>query len=285
MDMYREVPAELMEVAEEYSLKGELPKISGSMIFNGKKYYEIIYVKKRLGKLDKEAQGRLVIDDQGKAVTDKGLLKDLIRLFYYYSNLSGSILTDLKSAAKTESQSMKDGEDYEEASQLLQSLADDEVAGASAVKNITEKLPEMRREASDVLKQTIESIEKFTEDNTMFTESELTEILSLYEKTHIMSFERVKLINTASGYLSNVKREVVSRRRKLKYGIDKRNMGPLLRLESILEFFTGILKYYGEVINYSIDRYKKLLEKNDNLNIEKCYAQIREKRENLLKSK
>lgn len=275
MSLYNEVPQEFKETARAYLKGGEISRISYPVIFEDKKYFEIVYNKSFLGMIKKEIEGRVIIDAEGRVIGDKNLLRNLTRILYYYSLLLGSQLADLKKITKSEIQLKREETDYSEAASILQKLADEGVRGASRVKEIVDKFPGMRRQSNDVLNETIAKIQEYAEGNKIFSQSALEEILPLYEKTQVMSFERVKYANTASDFYDDVKKEIVDRKKKIRNRVNKKYQDSMIKVESIVQFFINILKFYGDVVNYSTDRYKKIFQKKDDEAMENYYSKLR----------
>jgi hypothetical protein len=143
-----------------------------------------------------------------------------------------------------------------------------------SIKNILEKYPDMKEESNKVLKMIVDKAEEYKNSETL-TEEMLQEILKMYEKMHLLNFEEVKLVNTASEYYDEMKKQIRTHRRKIKSRLDKKLQLSLTKLESIMTFYINILKYYTTVINYSSERYKKYLSERDNKCIGNNYSLLR----------
>lgn len=263
MTIYNEVPDKFISIAEANSQSGEVFKISKPVLFENKKYFEIVFNKKLFGILRKNVIGRLIIDEQGSVIKDNSLLNNLSRLFYYYAFFFDAGLSDLKNTIKSDIQLKREERDYKEAASVLQHIADEGVGDAGRVKSIVDRYPVMRVEADKVLKMVIQRVEEYLSNDTLFSEEVLDDVLSLYIKTLVLNFERIKFINSASGHYDTVKREIIKRKRKIKNRISRKFRDSVIKPENILTFFINILKYYDEVINYSSERYKKYLLSKD----------------------
>jgi hypothetical protein len=274
MFIYQKVQGEYAVIALDYARGSEEQRISGPVLLDGRKYYEIVYIKKFLGLASNEITGRIIIDEQDRVISDKNMLKKIVEVFYYFSLFFGSQSNDLKRALKSEAALKKDKSDYADSCVLLQYFSSQDVAGATRVKNILEKYPGMKEESNKVLKMIVDKAEEYKNSETL-TEEMLQEILKMYEKMHLLNFEEVKLVNTASEYYDEMKKQIRTHRRKIKSRLDKKLQLSLTKLESIMTFYINILKYYTTVINYSSERYKKYLSERDNKCIGNNYSLLR----------
>lgn len=278
MTIYNKVPDKFISIAAASLQKAEAFKISKPVLYENKKYFEIVFNKKLFGILRKNVVGRLIIDEQGSVIKDNILLNNLARLFYYYAFFFDAGLSDLKNTIKTDTQLKREERDYKEAASVLQRLADEGVGDAGRVKSIVDRYPNMRVEADKVLKMVIQRVEEYLSNDTLFSEEVLDDVLSLYIKTLVLNFERIKFINGASGHYDTVKREIIKRKRKIKNRIGRKFRDSVIKPENILTFFINILKYYDEVINYSSERYKKYLLSKDAEYIKKYSETLRNKK-------
>jgi hypothetical protein len=274
MTIYGAVPDRFKAVSESYVQKGEAIKASKPVLLGDNKYYEITYNKKFIGGSD--LTGLIILNNDGLPV-DKGLLKRIIRAFYYYDIFFDNTYANLRSALKTDIQFKKEEREYEQAIFMLDVLLNEGVNGAGFVKTIINKLPSMKREANDVLQQLVSKAGSYEEKDEIFSEDMLEDIMPLYEKTMLMNFQRIKFIKTASEYYDLINKESKARRKKLKNMFNKQLQDSSIYLENSVAFFINILKYYSSVINFSEDRYRRYLIEKDNETIQGLYQKCRVK--------
>lgn len=275
MDIYQQVPDEYKSIAIQYSHKGEYLQISNPVIWQDKKYFEIVYNRKVLGFFKNGIAGRLIIDEQGLAVKNRDILDTLARLFYFYSLLFNKQAADFKKTIKTDIQAANEENRYKEASVILEHLSGQGVAGAGRVKSIIDRYSSMKKEENNVTKMVVDKINKYESSDILFSQQLFEEVYPLFTKLLVMNFERVKLINTASDYYDSVKEEIIKRKKTLKNRINKNLQDTMTKPENIITFFINILKYYNEVINYSTDRYIKYLSNKDDEEIKKYLSYLR----------
>jgi hypothetical protein len=198
----------------------------------------------------------------------------LIKEDTYYKLFFYSYKKDFGSALKSEEQLKAEEQEYQEASDAARCLMDEGTDGAGSVKFIIDKLPIMRREANDILRTFLENIDNYKEAG-IFNREIFEELMDIYDRVMLMSFQRVKFINNASVFYNGIRRNLVSRKGKLKSRIGAKNQGELAKLETILSFFINILGYYKEVISYPEDRYIKYVHNKDSEEIDKVYHLVR----------
>ncbi|HBM75423.1 MAG TPA: hypothetical protein DD429_07710 [Clostridiaceae bacterium] len=109
----------------------------------------------------------------------------------------------------------------------------------------------------------------------MYCYDVLNDILPLYKKSLIMSFERVKFINTSFRYYSDLRRLAAKKKKSMRYFTDAMFKNDLNQLQAKLGFFINVLKYYSEFLGYSNERYSRYLSKIETKNIETSFKMIR----------
>lgn len=270
MSIYGNVPQEFKSAVQSFKRSGESARISKPVIMDENKYYGIIY-KPFIGK---NISGLIFIDSSGSVV--KGdTVKKLMELFYYYNLFFDVTVVNLKTALKSDSWLKNEESNYTEAAKMLIAFSDQKVEGAMDVKDVVDTVPLMRKEGNDALKTMFDKAREYENQNIPFSQDILDELIPLYEKSVLLSFQRVKYINSCSRYYENLKREAGSKGRRLK----SKFLGgqAAINLENILSFFISILKYYEDSVNLSDDGYMKSIRRNHENNINDWYGKLRQK--------
>jgi hypothetical protein len=196
MLIYEELPEEFKNAANGYGLSGEIARISGPVTYENNTFYEIEFIKKSFFNLKKSTAGIIIIDGQGNAVESREMIRTLLKMFYYYKLFFYSYKKDFGSALKSEEQLKAEEQEYQEASDAARCLMDEGTDGAGSVKFIIDKLPVMRREANNILRTFLENIDNYKEAG-IFNREIFEELMDMYDRVMLMSFQRVKFINNA----------------------------------------------------------------------------------------
>lgn len=272
MSIYEAVPMNFESIVQRFRRKGEDAKISKPVIVDGNKYYGVIY--KPFWR--SEISGLILIDDSGSVVDGNNFL-ELLKIFYYYNLFFDTTVVNLSTALKSDSWLKKEESNYLEASRALIILSDQGMEGALAVKDVVDKMPSMKVEGNDALKALLSKVKEYESQKVIFSGDIMDELIPIYEKAVLMSFQSVKFINTASKYYNDLKRELSSRGRKMKNIFKWGAQSSSINLESTLSFFLNVLEYYGDAINLSDEKYMDGVRKNHADNIRKWRGKIREK--------
>lgn len=275
MIMYDKLPEDIKNRAVSYMKSGEVQDVTKPVLYKGREYFAIVYRKKLLGIKTNNVQGRLIMDSEGGVVEDKTMLKELSRLFYYYGLFFENQGMNLKGALKGEEDMEKELREYAQASVALDYLASKDVYGAGEVKRIIDGYPAMKTEANNVLKEVITKAEDYASKGITFSEEVLNDIFSYYKKAVLMNFEEVKFINTASSYYDALRDQAVKMRRTMGISMNVKFKNAAAKLEIILSFFINIIKFYGDFLNYSPERYWSKMQERDDNNINEYLKSLR----------
>ncbi|HBM81157.1 MAG: hypothetical protein QME45_08430 [Clostridiales bacterium] len=243
-------------IANKYSKKGEVPMVSNPVIFNGNKYYQIVYRRSFLMFPLKKIQGMIFIDEQGEYIEDDDTLKSLARLFYYYSFFLNNKRFNINNLIKNGAQMESEKRYYEDASSVLGILIEKSVEGADKVKKIVDTIPHMRKKANDVLLQFKKIISGYENGSSLFCQDALDSLFPLYVQSAVMSFERVKYINGCSLYYGSIRNEIVKLRKNIKNALNKSLKDNIEKLQYITSFFINVVNYYNKLIDYTPQEYE-----------------------------
>lgn len=261
--------------ASLYSEKSEYGEILRPFNYEDREYFVLEYDKVQLFVRTKKVQGRLVIDGYGDVIDEKGVLNELGRLLYYYDVFFRNRGIQFKKAVKRDEEMESEMNDYIQAKAALDYLSAKDVYEAGEIKVIFENYPKMKKESNDILKELIDKINKYDMDGTPFSEHLLDELFPYYEKVMITNFERIKYVNSAAQYYDAVLDQTVKMKRAAGIRMNMKNKNIAFKLESILQFYVNLLKFYGDFLNYSTERYKQFVLNKDKSNIDEYINSFR----------
>ncbi len=275
MSIYGKVPDSLKTATESFIEKGEMAEASKPVAYKENTYHEIIYSRKMLWAKSKDISGRIIVDGNGNLIKDKTLLMDLMKLFYYYCIFFDTRMIDINAIIKNDAQLKSEEQNFSAAKSALKYLSSQNDEGVRAVSEVFDGFLKMRKESNDVLKCMMDKIKGYDSQDTLYCYDVLNDILPLYKKSLLMSFERVKFINTSFRYYSDLRRLAAKKKKSMRYFTDAMFKNDLNQLQAKLGFFINVLKYYSEFLGYSNERYSRYLSKIETKNIETSFKMIR----------
>ena len=265
------------EAAERYIRKGEIGRVSYPIEFEGKKYREIVYNRVFLGTIRKGILGVVFITEDGKAVTDGRIIKELAALAYnmevfFDETYAGSI----PRAITPEKEIQKEERDFAQMKRGLEILKNENVKGTDVVESILSKLPGLKRENNRVLKELVDRVKSFENDSVVFNKSIMDEIAIYYRRALLKNFQRVKLIAKGINYYDEIKREAARRKKKFKYRFMGRDVVEgLTKLEYGINYLKRVINVYSKVIDMSEEEYIRFLREMDRENINHKISMVR----------
>jgi len=273
---YKSITNEYRHIAKKYTSKSETAKISEPIMYENRMYYCIVYYSTFLGIPKNDMCGRLIVDDNFEAVTDKFLLRELNKFFYYSSIFFGYEIVDIGKAIKSDAEMKRDEEDYNDAYRVLDYIyINKEVKEAQNVKDVFETYFNTRVETNDALKHFDNRIKGYKNNNAICSKEIIEELLDLYRDILVKNFEQVKKLNAGADYYDAVKRETKKIKRLTKLKLDTKFQISATKLYDLLSFAMNLLSYYGEVINYSTNQYTQYYISKEDERIQEEYNKIR----------
>lgn len=276
MSYYKSITDEYKGIAKKYTAKGEAAKISEPIMFEEKMYYCVVYNKRFLGIPKNDICGRLIIDDNSKVVSDRFLLRELNRLFYYSSIFFGYEIVNIGKTIKSDAELKRDEEDYNDAYKVLDYISvKRDVEEAEKVKEVLKTYFNMRVETNDTLKCFDGKIKEYKNSNVISSKEIIEELLYLYKDILVKNFEKVKQLNNGADCYDIVKKETRELKKQIKLKLDSKFQMSATKLDDILTFAINLLGYYGDVINYSRNQYMQYYISKENEKIQEEYNKIR----------
>ncbi len=264
---YTEVSDEMMSLIKPYIKKSESCKLSGEIELNGKKYREIIFSKRNIKSFKNEQVGYLYIASDNCVVSSQNIQTELARLANYYEIFfSGDKSIGILAALQTEGVLENERNDKEYVLKGLEFLSQEGVSDALRVKDVVNKLPDLREKSNTKINELAARINKIKEENQTFNDEVLEKLYPLYEDILKLNFEKVKFIGMLSDCCDFVKDQAEKMRKKWKIRLKSKLVGPLLRVSDEISYFRRVIRTYEKVLNMNSSQYIKFL---NNLNKEK----------------
>lgn len=264
---YTELDKKIVKELKPYIKSGEKCKVSGIIEFNNKFYREAIIFKKNFIKMRLEPKGYLYLDDENRVVTNKVVLKDVAKLGYYYElffydEKGAGILSTLK----TEQDIQTEKNNMNEIEEGLDFLSTQNVADAERVKNVVNKMIELREKGNNILIEVSNIIKNIRQQDLQFNEELLNRIYPFNENILKVNFEKVKYIASIRDCCDEVMVEAEKKRKKWGARIMSNMVGKLIKVSDELSYFKRLLTLYDNVLDMNSNQYIKYL---NNLNKER----------------
>lgn len=273
MKIYTSELGKYKDTIKDYKDSKESARMSVPIEFEGK-LYRIIELNDA-GFFNKEITGYLIIKDNGDAVEDKRIQKEVMRLGYYLELLfDDDSIKRLGKAITLEREIKKEALNYNDAIELLKTFKDEGVNGIDTIINILEKLPEIKRQNNEAITMFVNQASKLAEPNFIMSIKLLNEILPTYRKMLLVNLNRINEINKGRAYFDTLKEITSKKKRNIKNKIN--GLSPrLTRLEMTLDKLINILKIYDRILNMNEYKYIAFLQSQDNQNIQSKLNLIR----------
>ena len=265
-------------IIDKYKKNREIPKISTSIQYKGKKYREVVFFAASIFNTPKKTiKGIMFIDEKDSVVSDKLVCKELIRLFYDVELLLEESFVKNYAKAVASKDNLKTEEaqaDFFGKNMLL--LSTKNIPGADIVKDIMIRLPQLKRDNNLAIEKFIEKAKHYMEKDVLISDSTLFEVKALYIETLMKNFEKIKLIGTGRNYYGDIKKESLKLfKTKIIGTMGSRMSGSAARLDYEINHLMQVVNVYEKVINMSSSEYQKYLMGLEKDNISKKVKLIR----------
>lgn len=267
---------ELMGKLASYIKKGEVPLVSEVIKIKEKKYREVMINKKTFGGIKKQAQALLYITDEGEAVTDKNIQKELGKLAYYFNiffpvDKTQSLFRAIRDNGIIE----REKKDFQIADKGLNILVKDKVQYVENVRLIMKNIPELREKNNNKLISLKNKVENFEKQHREYSDELFKELYPIYMEVLDTNFQNIKAISTGKNYYDELKKHLNKKKKSLSVILNKNISEPLYKLDYMMGYFNKLLSTYSPILNMSTSEYKKFIENSEKNKIEKNLKLIR----------
>lgn len=261
MQVFTSPEGKFKDIADKYKKSGEKVRITLPIEYGGKKYREIVYNKTVLGKMRKNIEGVIFVNEDGEYVSDARLKKELSTLGYYLEiMLDDKSINELKSAIAPELEIEKKIIDYEQIIKAIEGMSTSNVLGIDTVVSILNKLPDYKRENNEVIKVYMNQMQSIKPDEFVFNISVCNEIYSYYKEILIKNFQRVGLVISGKRFYDDIKKEGQKRKRSLTARFNSHDVFiGLTKLPVEIEHLKNVVTVYESVSNMKLEEYLKYL--------------------------
>lgn len=258
------------DISDKYKKSGETSRISLPIECDGKRYKEIVYNKKFLGRMKKNVEGVIFLTEGGEYISDIRLKKELSILGYQLEViLDDKSINDLKSAITPELEIQKLVADYEQIKMAIENMKSTKEFGIDTMVPILNKLPELKRENNKAIEAFINQIQLLNPEGFVFNTSVYNELYTYYKEILIKNFQRVRLVGSGRNFYDNLKKEAQKRKRNMSARFNGHDifMG-LTKLPYEMDHLKNVIKVYESVINMKQEEYLKHLKIVEKKNID-----------------
>ncbi|MDF2672906.1 MAG: Uncharacterized protein K0R09_1171 [Clostridiales bacterium] len=270
MQVFTTPVGKFKDLADKYKKSGEISRISLPIEYDGKRYKEIVYNKKFLGRMKKNVEGVIFLTDDGEYISDIRLKKELSILGYQLEVImDDKSINDLKSAITPELEIEKQVADYNQIKKAIDNMKASKEFGVDTVVPILNKLPDLKRENNKVIEVFINKLQLLNPDGFVFNTSVYNELYTYYKEILIKNFQRVRLVGSGRNFYDNLKKEAQKRKRNMSARFNGHEvfMG-LTKLPYEMDHLKNIIKVYESVVNMKQEEYLKHLKIVEKTNID-----------------
>ncbi|MCY6370521.1 hypothetical protein [Clostridium ganghwense] len=277
MEIYSLGTKDINQVIRNYKNKGEQAKVSTSIEYNGNLYREIIFMKKGFIN-NKAVKGYLYIGEKNKLVEDKSTLRQLIKLGYYLNVFYNEKSNLYIKRALEGSENIKNQKvDCLKISNALDDLKKKGIKGTDEVKEIINKVIELRVENDNEIIKLVSKGEEYINDKGIYGDEIFSQLYSIYKEILMMNFTRIKLINSGIDYYDDIEEKASKQKGVLSIFIGKSKYMPFIKLSNLINNYKKILMTYGKILSQDKDKYEKFLLNVEKGNIDNIMNLIRNK--------
>jgi hypothetical protein len=270
MQVFTTPVGKFKDLADKYKKSGEISRISLPIEYDGKRYKEIVYNKKFLGRMKKNVEGVIFLTEDGEYISDIRLKKELSILGYQLEVImDDKSINDLKSAITPELEIEKQVADYNQIKKAIDNMKASKEFGVDTVVPILNKLPDLKRENNKVIEVFINKLQLLNPDGFVFNTSVYNELYTYYKEILIKNFQRVRLVGSGRNFYDNLKKEAQKRKRNMSARFNGHEvfMG-LTKLPYEMDHLKNIIKVYESVVNMKQEEYLKHLKIVEKTNID-----------------
>lgn len=259
MGIYREPNAEELNVIKKYSKLFENIRVSESVLLGGKKYKEVVFKKKGLGK----AEEYLYLDENNSLVENRNTIARVGRLVFFMdvflSDDSGSIINALQGNEEV----TKNKDDLELMSKGLKLLLtkdkkyDIDKSEIEKVQAILNKLLDLRGKTNEKLKVFLDSVDKAMKNKTYFDEEVIEACMPMYKEVMGCNYEKVQLIAKGASHYNKIKKAAEKLRKSYNIRFITSNTETLSKVSYMMGYFENLLKSYRNIVEMNYNEYLK----------------------------
>ena len=260
MPTYTIASKEILEHIKPYIKKGEIAKVFNALEYNNILYREITFNKKIFNKFRKENLGYLYINEKNEIINEKSLQERLAKLAYFseifYNTESRACIVN---AFQNDGAIEKDRKDYKLVTEGLDFLSKEEIVDAQQVKQIVIKLPSIRKKNNEVLKEFMAKSEEYETEKNYFNAEMLEELLPTYREALSINLKKIKLIDSARGCYSNIKKTAEKKRKQMSIRFNRKITEPLMKISYMMGYFIKLVDTCEIISKMSDTEYFKYL--------------------------
>ena len=260
MPTYTIASNEILQHIKPYIKKGEIAKVFNTLEYNNILYKEITFNKKFFNKFRKENLGYLYINEKNEIINEKSLQERLAKLAYFseiFYNTESRVC--IVNAFQNDGAIEKDKKDYKLVTEGLDFLSKEDIVDAEQVKQIVIKLPSIRKKNNEVLKDFMDKSEEYKSEKNYFNAKMLEELLPTYREALSINLKKIKLIDSARGCYSNIKRTVEKKRKQMSIRFNRKLTEPLMKISYMMGYFIKLVDTCEIISKMSDTEYFKYL--------------------------
>lgn len=277
MQVFTTPEGKFKDTAHIYKRPGEKIRITLPIEFEGRKYREVLYNKTFLGKMTRNIEGMIFLNENGEYVSDARIKRELSSLGYYFENmLDDKSINDIKKALIPELEIEKQIVDYGQIIKAVEVINISDISGKDTVVSVLNKLPEYKKENNKVIEAYLNKVQSINPGEFVFNVSSYNELYSLYKEILAANFKRVKLVSTGKAFYDDIKSGGRKRRRSLFSRLNHHDifMG-LTKISVEMDRLKSIVSVYESVSDMKPEEYIKHLKSIEKNNINSRIQLIR----------
>ena len=269
MPIYSLASKEILEHIKQYTKRGEVVKIFDALEYNNILYREVTFSKKMFNNFRKENLGYLYINEKNEIVTEKSLQERLAKLAYFsevFYNTESRIC--IVNAFQDDVTIEKDKKDYKLMVDGLDFLTKEGIVDSEQIKQVVIKLPTIRKRNNEVLKQLMDESGKHKAEKKYFNAHMLEELLPLYREALSVNLQKIKLIDSARGCYSNIKKTSEKKSKQMSIRFNYKITRPLMKISYMMGYFNKLVETCEIISKKSDTEYFKYLGTIEKENID-----------------
>ncbi len=269
MSIYSLAPKEILEHIKQYIKRGEVANISDALEYNNILYREITFSKKLFNNFRKEHLGYIYINEKNEIVTEKSLQERLAKLAYFselFYNTKNT--TCIVNALQDEGVIEKDRRDYKLVAEGLDFLTKEGIVDSEQVKQIVIKLPEIRKNNNEALKQLVAKSQEYKEEKKYFNAYMLEELMPTYREALRINLHKIKLIDSGRECYANIKKTSEKKRKQMSIRFNHKLTEPLMKISYMMGYFIKLVNTCEAISKMSDAQYFKYLGTIEKENID-----------------
>lgn len=271
MSIYTVPSQEVMKVIGKYKKSFEDVVISEPAILSGKKYREVVFIKKIFGKFRDNPKEYLYLDENNVIVNQKAVVERLGRLFFYMDAFLNNGDDSIIKALQKEGDIEKSNRDFELAKTGLEIIEKragrDKKSGKDSsqgtdkklVEDIFNKLSLLRGKTNEKLQLFLEKVKEEKTKHEYFNELMLETILPFYKDAMVCNYEKIQLISKGANQYNNIKKTAEKARKGYAIRFNTHYTEPLMKLHYLMSYFETLLRSYGTISTMTYNQYIKLV--------------------------